>query len=822
MTTNTSADPHVLWVGRCSAPTRPDDVLAVVDAHRRRRGPYTAAGDLVRAILPTVVIHWPALVARHDIEILAVAPELAGTVTCERETLTSAATTDERTRFYPRARTRRIAHGLVDLVNEIVERSDNNRTLVVERVDQADPTDAEWLAILLRRAHPRLRLVLTAAEALPPGELETAALTHATTRASAAAVRGRTGRVELLEAARRFVDSDGTSDDPVLQDAYDTLDNVARAALHEIRAAELESMNEASLRLGAIPFHRSRGTDPTVAGAAALLAAVEHCVLMGFYHAVIELGRECLQLLDWDRRPEDCWLVVAKVATALTALDRPDEAADLYDEACAATTLPSVHLQAAYGRAMLYTRFYDAERLDHQRAKAHINTAIAISQLMPEGERRAFNLTFNENGLALIEMHLGDVDHALELVTAGLARLDEEIGADQQTLHRSVLRYNRAQLLTRAGPAEAAVAEYGRAIDADPHHSEYYFERAAVHRQLGQVDQALADYEAAIALSPPYPEPHYNLADLAIECDDLALALAHLDRVLDLEPDFVDAYVSRAGVHRELGDSTRAAHDVAAGLSVDARYPELLCLRGLLALETGNLAGARADLDAALEVEPTLVAAWANRAVVAFEADDIESAVVDLNAAIALEDRPDLRLNRAPRTRVAGTPYRGDHRLRSRHRRRHPQRRRPSRPPPLPRCPRRLTRAHRRSWFLAVPSNSSISTPGRAPSMSTSTSAMPRSQVDVFVRRSLETALRCRSVPTFGTHLLPRRGHPRRHHAVATASTWIRERPDRRRIAGVRRRFHGLDQDADIGCCSRRMPARRAQRWRGLLHQRRG
>ena len=178
---------------------------------------------------PTVLIRWPALVARHDIEILTVAPELAGTVTCERETLTSAATTDERTRFYPRARTRRVAHGLVDLVNEVVERGDNDRTLVVERVDQADPTDAEWLAILLRRAHPRLRLVLTAAEALPPGELETAALTHATTRASAAAVRGRTGRVELLEAARSYVDSDGTSDDPVLQGAYDALDNVARA-----------------------------------------------------------------------------------------------------------------------------------------------------------------------------------------------------------------------------------------------------------------------------------------------------------------------------------------------------------------------------------------------------------------------------------------------------------------------------------------------------------------------------------------------------------------------------------------------------------------
>ncbi len=80
---------------------------------------------------------------------------------------------------------------------------------------------------------------------------------------------------------------------------------------------------------------------------------------------------------------------------------------------------------------MLYTRFYDDQRLDHQRAKAHINTAIAISSLLPAGERRAFNLTFNENGLALIEMHLGDTEEALRLVCAGLDRLDEELGPDR-------------------------------------------------------------------------------------------------------------------------------------------------------------------------------------------------------------------------------------------------------------------------------------------------------------------------------------------------------------------------------------------------------
>ena len=234
-------------------------------------------------------------------------------------------------------------------------------------------------------------------------------------------------------------------------------------------------------------------------------------------------------------------MVTAKVCTALTALGRADEAAEQYELACARTTLPSVHLQAAYGRAMLYTRFYDPGRRDHHKARAAIDTAIAISSLLPEDEQRVFNLTFNENGLALIAMHLGDPEEALALITDGLRRLDAELGVGVQTLHRSVLRYNRAQLLACMGRTEEAIAEYDDAIDADPNHSEYHLERAELHRRQGRTEQALADYTAAIATSPPYPEPYYNRADLSFELGELEAAVADFGHALDLDPGLVDA-----------------------------------------------------------------------------------------------------------------------------------------------------------------------------------------------------------------------------------------------------------------------------------------
>lgn len=49
-------------------------LLPVVDAHRRLRGPYTAAGAVVRALVRGVLDRAPDLVRRYDIELLSAAP----------------------------------------------------------------------------------------------------------------------------------------------------------------------------------------------------------------------------------------------------------------------------------------------------------------------------------------------------------------------------------------------------------------------------------------------------------------------------------------------------------------------------------------------------------------------------------------------------------------------------------------------------------------------------------------------------------------------------------------------------------------------------
>lgn len=646
-------------------------IIARVDAHRRLRGPYTAAGSLVRALVPDALARHPDLVSRHDVEVLTVAPELAGSVPCERETLTSLSPPEERTRYYPRSRTRRIAHGLVEMLRDVVAASfDGPRTVVLDRVDDTEPTDREWLAILLRRVDPaRLRVVLCTRGELPDSELATALGRYATRLASLDSrgrpTRNRPDEAPVVESAAvpagdgpvlaaRYVTSDCTSDDPALQAAYRALAPKQRARLHDTRADELAARGEVTLGLGAVPFHRERGSDPEGAGAETLLAALQHCMLMGFHEAVIDLGRRCQAILHWDTRPEDCWRVTAKLAMALAVLGRPDEAAALYDDACAQTTLPTVHLRAAYGRAMLYTRYYEPDRRDLAEAKRWINAAVDLADQSPDRRQHAFNVTFTHNALALLEMRMGDPRTALELVTRSLQRLDEEIEDHRQLLHRSVLRYNRAQLLERLGTLTEALAEYSKVIAEDPHHSEYYLHRAAVLWRLGRNADALADCERAMRASPPYPEPYYARAKLALEAGDAGGALADLDYVLDLDPELSDARVDRANVRLELGDLDGSQKDADAGLAIDPEHAELHALRGTIAHQLGRREEAHRSFAAALRFDPTLAPALSNRATLWFEQGEIDRAIEDLTHALEIEDDPDIRANRALAYEAAG------------------------------------------------------------------------------------------------------------------------------------------------------------------------
>lgn len=645
------------------APLHP--ALPVVDAHRRSRGPYTVAGTLMRALVPDALAQHPELVAAHEVEILTVAPELRDIVPANQETMTSLAVPSERTRFYSRMRTLRIAHGLRNFLDELLRlQQAGPRALAVDDLDHADPTDAEFVAVLLRRMDPAVLTVVVGGRAAllhppstpaaveagtPVGEPLHAALLRHCRQVECSVVEADAAEETDQAAALRYVAGDCRDDDPALLAAYTLLPEHERRQLHDARAQELAEHGEApSLVLGAIPYHREHGTDPLGTGLEAMSDAMVSCVLHGFYDAVVDFCHRGRALTDWEETPDQRWTFTTLMPTAYSALGRIQEAEEICDEVRAHVRDPRKHMQMAYATSMLYTRHRSADRRDHERAAAWINEAIAISSLLPDAKSRAFSTVFHHNGLALIEAHRGRPLKALELVTAGMAALDRELGSGEQSLHRSVLRHNRAQVLTGLGRLEEALEEYRAVIEADPHYPEYHLDLGNLLQRMGRAAEAAAAYETATRLGPPFPELYYNRGDLRNGLGDVEGALADFGYVLDLDPTFLDAYVNRVGLLLDLEELDAAESDVLAGLALEPTHPMLLAALGRIRAERGEAETAWEAFDAALAADPDLVAALCGRATLAYEAGDAEGALEDLRRAVSLEpSNPATRYNRA-------------------------------------------------------------------------------------------------------------------------------------------------------------------------------
>jgi tetratricopeptide (TPR) repeat protein len=615
-----------------------------VRCHRRLRGPYTGANALLRAVVPDLLEHDPELVAARAIEVATMATELTPVIPVPPQTLTNLANRAERTRFYSVTRTLRLSHGATELVIDWAGLRPGGAVIEFTELDDADPTDREFVSVLLRRCDPRmLTVIVEADEADDALGLALARFAHPVGRVGSADADWAPG----TDLAQVFIDSDGTSKDPRVLAAYEALPAAERATRHDARAATLSARAEPSLRLGAVPYHLEHGTDPAGAGAEAILAAVEETFDLGCYEATLELAMRGRELVTHEGQPEIYRNVTNKVGACLSYLKRGARGFSYFDELRRITTNPDVHMNSCYMIAMLYTRHLPPGDHDEFRALEWVNTAIAIADRHPDPHRRVFVGAFMRNARALVELHRDDAPASLALVNEAIDMTDADLGPDEQLLHRSVLLYNRAQILNAMGDFDGSLRDYDTVISRDPEYGDYYFERAGVRRSAGRPDAALDDYATAVRLSPPFHEAHYNRADLLRELGDDDGALADLDYAAVLDPAHVDTLVNRVDLLIERGDADRAWADIEAGLELDPANANLLTARGSLLADAGDSAAAHASYTAALASDPTFVAAWVNRAVLSFAADNVAEAADDLDHAVALEDDPALRANRA-------------------------------------------------------------------------------------------------------------------------------------------------------------------------------
>ena len=617
--------------------------------HRRLRGPYTGVDTVLAAVAPEAARRWPGLLEQHRFELLYGIPELEDVIGAAPRTLAADSPFRERTRFFSADLIRCVSQGIVTFLTAHAKRvlaaGELMPAVVFEEVHAAEPTTQEFIGLLLRRCAPEaLRLVVSGDDTELLAELADE-ISAGTERAHCPAAPRPGHRRAPADLAAAYVAGHGTSDDPAEIDAYQRSAPELRARLHDEAADRLEPAAGPRLRVGAVAYHREHGSDPGGAGSLALAAAQTYCVETGFSAAVIDLGMRARAITDPVRDGRRYYDLTVQTANALVSFDRHDQSMDLYLELRGRYSLPKVHMMTSYAIAMLHTRFLPQR--DHEAAIQWENNAASIASILPDPRERLVFGVFHDNALALIEMHRGNLRHALELVEAGQARLDAETGDSEWVLHRSQLRYNSARLKAALGESTAAYADFSTLIEQDPYYTDYLCERAKISRQAGDFTAALADYDRAAELAPPYPELYYNRGTAKAAVGDLDGALADFGYVLAMEPRDLDTRLSRAELLLAMADPGRAMADVQAGLSFSPGEPRLLCMKGTIHLECGDLSAAVAALDAALDGDPDYPAALLNRAVAHYRSGRSQRSVDDLTRTLAIVGAdPDVLLNR--------------------------------------------------------------------------------------------------------------------------------------------------------------------------------
>ncbi|HEX4221621.1 MAG TPA: tetratricopeptide repeat protein [Pseudonocardiaceae bacterium] len=625
--------------------TAPPGSTFTVNCHARLRGIYTGTNTLMRELVPIVYERAPEIVHAHATEILYLAPELDRVIDPDvfRPIPTEVYTEHQRVliRAYSTVRPLLLAHGITNFLKKSAEILPF--AVYFENAHEADELDRQFLTIATRRINPDL---LTIGIGSP-----TPLLTEFTTRLVVPA----TQRPASANPARAYVDSDGTTDHAAEIAAYHDTDLVVRQQWHDERAELLEEQDDFGPRLGAIPYHRAHGRFPGTLGAAAYTRATEYVTDVGYYEAAIRIGDLGRALVDRETQFRDYRSLFVEQDVPLLLLRRTEAAHAMYAELRAFTADPMVQAHAAYGLAMLYARFYPLERRDYPKARAWINTALALARTLPQVDLRAHLTAFEQNGLALVEFRLGRFAEAIRVETEAMELLDSRPGPHRYELflRRALLSFNRAQVYAVLGRWDEAAADLTTVIDLFPQESDGYLERGNAHRNAGRYADALADYHRGIDRNPP-AEAHYNRAGLLADLGRLDEALADYDIVLDMDPDHLDTLINRAGLHYDRDDIAAARVDVEHGLSLAPNNAQLLCTLGLIQLAEGDADAANHSLTKAIERDATLVEAWANRAALAYETGDTRAAIADLTEALALSDDATIRCHRATCYRELG------------------------------------------------------------------------------------------------------------------------------------------------------------------------
>lgn len=588
-------------------------------------GAWAGLTALVQDLLPSMRERAPDLLRRHSHELCLVLPAIRFELGFP-ENLTDTAQDDEKTRNYAADRAYRYLHGLIELLSEWHELTDPGPwSIACDAYDEANALVHRFFADLVRRRGSRLGLHLLVV--VSPGRGDDV-LSEFDPEAVLAEVR------LALPATDAAVAS---------PEAMTRLAAELEAGLPEAPAAR-----EAALPRLIGAWQRSTTAERALPWQVDVMAHYNH---EGLYEASLPYAAEVEAGLDrlWAEDRKLYFSAVDVLYFCYVPLDRAGAVRPILEQALTRIKGARDTVRYCYLLAMLHARFL--KPADQATAERYLQRSLDL--LESETARREladddrhFITAFTQNGLALVRLRQRRLAEALELCSAGVARLNEHLDPERHRLHRSVLLFNIAQVHAQIGPYEDAIDYFSQAMAMDPNYSEYYNDRGAVYFKMGLLEHAERDYLQAIELSAPYAEVWVNLGQCYRAMERMEAAVSAYSRALDLDPRSALALAGRADAHFERGQAELALTDYGRALAVEPEQPVVLASRAILHYEAGRLLEAVDDLDAAVQLAPDLAEVYQNRAVALRELGRCDEAARDLSTYLELcpdaEDRSEV------------------------------------------------------------------------------------------------------------------------------------------------------------------------------------
>jgi tetratricopeptide (TPR) repeat protein len=588
-----------------------------VHADFRRDGAWSGARDLVEAaFLDLETRGESALIAKHNYELNRVLPTHRHRIPLKHACLTDTAEGTERTRNYPLDRAYRLVHGLIGLIiawKQMIA-PEQSWLVAVEGYADAQHLGRRFFAELARRGALGGVIVL----------VDTAVQSEVPAFPAL--------RIEFNDSGLSL-DTLGLSPLPAHQP-----DEAGLAAIHEaLRTHRISNWEDHYPTL--LAHYRRKGEILEAARVALRALCINNHY--GYYHESASFIDSVLpyfeELIGDDQINR--WDYVGNFFTGLATTGREEQALRIVlERAEPHITLDEYRAKMHYLLSMTYLRYLKIP--DMARAEQHILAAMdAIEAAKGEAKREdyVFLKVFIGNGLAFLRVRQGQHDEALRLCQSGYELLTYELGEEQHMLHRSVLQYNTAQVYALLGRGEDAMAYYHKAIEMDPHYSEYYNEIGNILQRDQRFEEAARMYDLAIEYSAPYPEVHFNKGVCLLNLGSADDAIACFDTSLELNPLQPDVYALRAELREEAGDrgGALADYDATIALSPDAVAPRVN--RAVLHFESGRYDLALADMDRVIALEPAVAEHYLNRAEIHKATAQRELYQRDLDAAEACE-----------------------------------------------------------------------------------------------------------------------------------------------------------------------------------------